>query len=99
MGKFKSTLVKRAREQEEIKEEQERLKSKYGVQEDVVVVEKSNMIKFMIRTGFFLFRILADIIIFFLSVVGLAALTYPVSRMELIRQAGSVWKQLMTLLG
>ncbi len=95
MPKFKGELVKQAKEENEKYKEQLQLKEKYGVkQEDVVIIEKNHFIKFFIMTLARIIRTAASIIIFFLSVTGLAALIYPVSRMELIRQAWNIYCEL-----
>lgn len=99
MAKFKGELVKRVREENEIQKEQIQLKEKYGMaKEDVVIIEKSNLAKFFIKTLARMIRIAANILIFFLSITGLAALIYPVSRMELIRQAWNIYYELVHFL-
>lgn len=99
MPKFKGELVKQVKEENEKQKEQLQLKEKYGVkQEDVVIIEKNNFIKFFIITLARIIRTAASIIIFFLSVTGLAALIYPVSRMELIRQAWNIYYELTDFL-
>lgn len=99
MPKFKGKIVGRVREENEMHKEQMHLKEKYGmVQEDVVIIEKNNFIKFFIGTFARILRMTASLLIFFLSVTGLAALIYPGSRMELIRQAVSIYNELTDLL-
>ncbi len=99
MKKFNREIVKRIREENEMQKEQIQLKQKYGVdQEDVVIVEKSNLAKFFVKTLARIIRIAADILIFFLSVVGLAALIYPASRMELFHQACNIYQELVHFL-
>lgn len=99
MPKFKEELVKRVREENEKQKEQNQLKEKYGmVQEDVVIIEKNNFIKFFIRTGGRIIRTAASLLIFLLSVTGLAALIYPASRTELIRQAWNIYHELVRFL-
>lgn len=66
--------------------------------EDVVVVEKNNMVKFFARTAAGLVKLLAGIMAFLLLVVGLAALVYPGSRSALYDQAQQVWQELLLLL-
>ncbi|MCM1244595.1 MAG: hypothetical protein NC293_03015 [Roseburia sp.] len=99
MKKFNGELVKQIRAENEMQKEQLLLKEKYGVdQEDVVIVEKSNLVKFLIRTLARVIRIAANILIFFLSVAGLAALIYPASRMELFRQTYNMYQELVRFL-
>lgn len=99
MQKFKGELVKQIREENEAQKEQRQLKEKYGmVKDDVVIIEKSNLAKFFIKTLARMIRIVMNILIFFLSVAGLAALIYPVSRMELIRQTWNIYHELVHFL-
>lgn len=99
MPKFKGELVKQIREENEAQKEQIHLKEKYGMEkEDVVIIEKSNLAKFFVRTFARMIRIAANILIFVLAVTGLAALIYPVSRMELIRQTWNIYHELIRFL-
>lgn len=85
-------------EREEVRQGQ--LKEKYSLDKDndVIVVEKSNTVKFLIRTLTGLIRVSATMIIFFLSIVGLAAIIYPGSRTVLIDQAIHIYRELLHLL-
>lgn len=95
MPKFKGELVKQVKEENEKKKKQLQLKNKYGMEEeDVVIIEKNNYIKFLIRTIARIIRTAASLLVFFLSVTGLAALIYPVSRMELIRQVWNIYYEI-----
>lgn len=77
---------------------QERLKDKYKVDEDVVVVEKSNTVKFLIKTVTAIIKFIATITIFLLSVVGLLALVFPASRSVLLQQGIHVYHDLIAFL-
>lgn len=91
MGKFKNTFVKEIRAEQERQREQERLRSKHHVDEkNILVVEKSNMVKFLIRTTGRIIRILATMTIFVLATIGLLALVYPEVRTELIHILGQI---------
>ncbi len=95
MPKFKGELVKQVKEENEKKKKQLQLKNKYGMEEeDVVIIEKNNFIKFLIRTIARIIRTAASLLVFILSVTGLAALIYPVSRMELIRQVWNIYYEI-----
>lgn len=48
--KFKNQLVEQMKQEEREKEHQESLKERYDIEEDVVVVEKTNTIKFLLKT-------------------------------------------------
>lgn len=98
-GKFRKAMVGQVRQEEQEHREQEKLRDRYHVeQEDVLIVEKSNMVKFMARTAGALVKILAGLAAFLLAVVGLAALVYPGSRNALYEQAQQVWRELLLLL-
>lgn len=87
MGKFKENmLVKAAKEEKEKQEEQERLRTKHHVEdEDVLIVEKPNLIKFLIRCGIRLVHVSATILIIILAAIGLIALIYPEIREVLMQ--------------
>lgn len=85
MGKFKPTLVKDAKARQEDIREQERLHKKYHLQDpDIRVVEKDNMIKFLIRNAAILIRLALTVLLFLLACIGIICIVYPNIRMELI---------------
>lgn len=76
--KYKNKLVKDIKEEHIFDQRQKELKDKHGIKDsNIVVVEKSNMVKFFIRTCFFLIRILSTAILLILAAVGLLTLIYP----------------------
>lgn len=86
MGKYKKVLVSAAKEEQEKEKEQNRLREKHQVQDSsIVVVEKSNMVKFLIRNAAGLIRTMATILLFVLAALGLMALVYPEIRIELFQ--------------
>lgn len=91
--KYKRGLVKDIEEQRLFEKEQKELKKKHHIseQDERIVVEKDNMTKFFIRTGGSLVRIVANICIGALAIIGLAALVYPAPRAELL----VVWKTIV----
>lgn len=66
------------------RKEQEALRDKYGLEENVVVKETSNMGKFLIRVSGIVIRILVTILIAILTAIGITTLAYPQIRSELI---------------
>lgn len=74
------------------------MKDKYKLDENVVIVEKSNTVKFLIKTGIALIRIAVAITIFLLAVIGLISLVYPDTRHELGRQGLQIYRDLLRLL-
>ena len=97
-GKFKNQLVEQMKQEEKEKEHQESLKERYDIEEDVVVVEKTNTIKFLLKTMIGGTRLIIAILVFILALIGLTALIYPDSRGVLIRQGLQVWQEFIRLL-
>lgn len=86
MGKFKNTLVKGIKEEQEQKQKQAKLRSKHHIEADnVMVVEKANLLKFLVRTLGKMIQVVATVIIFSLAVIGLLALVYPEVREEILQ--------------
>ena len=85
-------------QEEKEKEHQESLKERYDIEEDVVVVEKTNTIKFLLKTMIGGTRLIIAILVFILALIGLTALIYPDSRGVLIRQGLQVWQEFIRLL-
>ena len=50
MGKFNRQIVTEIKKEKEQELQQKRLREKYNVSDDVVIVEKDNTIKFFVRT-------------------------------------------------
>ena len=96
--KFKNQLVEQMKQEEREKEHQESLKERYDIEEDVVVVEKNNTIKFLLKTMIGGARLIIAILVFILALIGLTALIYPDSRILLIRQGLQVWQEFLRLL-
>lgn len=96
--KFKNQLVEQMKQEEKEKEHQESLKERYDIEEDVVVVEKTNTIKFLLKTVLGGARLIIAILVFILALIGLTALIYPDSRSLLIRQGLQVWQEFLRLL-
>lgn len=65
---------------------QEELRKKYKVEDkNIKVVEKNNMVKFLIRTFFLLIKILSSILFVTLASIGATAIYYESTREELIK--------------
>ena len=84
--------------EEEVAEQQkqEELHTKHNFQDkEVIVVEKSNMIKFSVRSIAALVRLCATILLLFLATVGLLCLIYPETRGPLLIIVEQLYKQLV----
>lgn len=88
MSKFSQGLVARAREEEKNRATQKHLQEKYqvGADQDVLIVEKSSLVKYLLHLGIMLIRLMAGSVLFLLALIGLAALIYPDTRSELVYQ-------------
>lgn len=90
MAKYKESLVKKIRIEQEENQKQKKLQEKYGISENVRIVERNNIGKFLVRTMGRCIRITALIMLFVLAAIGLIALIYPEIRQELIQVLGGV---------
>lgn len=96
---IKNGLVKEVKKQAKQKEEQERLRAKYNIDENVRIVEKSNNFKFTVKMIGKLWHLILNIVLFILALIGAIALVYPESRQELLIIFMDLLDQLNTLLG
>ena len=90
MAKYKESLVKKIRIEQEENQKQKKLQEKYGINENVRIVERNNMGKFFVKTIGKCIRIVTVIIQFILAAIGLTALIYPEIRQELLQVLGGV---------
>lgn len=90
MAKYKESLVKKIRIEQKENQKQKKLQEKYGINENVRIVERNNMGKFVVKTIGKCIRIVAVIILFILAAIGLTALIYPEIRQELLQVLGGV---------
>ena len=90
MAKYKESLVKKIRIEQEENQKQKKLQDKYEINENVRIVERNNMGKFFVKTIGKCIRIVAVIILFILAAIGLTALIYPEIRQELLQVLGGV---------
>lgn len=81
----------------EIEWEKNKKRQREGI-EAMKLVEKSNMIKFLIHLLTSLLRLLCVLAVFCLAVCGLLALVYPEPRTALIQVFSSILKQLFSML-
>ncbi|MDE6852954.1 MAG: hypothetical protein K2J67_10830 [Lachnospiraceae bacterium] len=99
MSKFSQGLVARAKEEEKNRAIQKHLQEKYQVDtdQDVLIVEKSSLAKYLLHLGVMLIRLMAGSILFLLALIGLAALIYPDTRSGLVYQGYLTLSQLKSL--
>lgn len=76
-------LIEKLKEEEASELQQIKLKEKHGIEdENVVVVEKFSMTKFLIRTMILLVKTIISVVILALAAFGLIALLYDAPREE-----------------
>ena len=84
MARFRP-IVKEYKENIERQAQQEKLREKHNIEdENMVVVEKSNMAKFSVNTFIRLVKFFAAVIIVCLAVIGLTVLVFPETREALL---------------
>lgn len=99
MGKFKKTLVSAAKADLAQEQEQKRLRKKHHVEEEgLLIVEKDNLVKFLIRCLASVIRIGATIFLFLLAAIGLVSLVYPEVREVLFRVLYQIGQEFFTML-
>lgn len=84
-NKFNPILVKKNKIDSKTKEHQDNLKRKHGIDKDnIVIVEKSNMLKTISSVVSGIFRYVATIAIIGLAFIGIIAIVFPEPRKEII---------------
>lgn len=98
MGRYEK-IKKAVKEDRAFKKEQEKLHEKHdGIDQDTVIIEKSNMAKFLLNFLRVLFRTLFGFITITLSTIGLLTLIYPDTRDAFFDVINQIIKDLVGLL-
>ena len=97
-NKFRKGLVGDVEKKISYEEGQKALREKYKLKEDVVVVEKNNIVKFLVRAAGAVIRILARILLIIFATIGLIALIYPETRAALMGVLTGIYQQVQMLL-
>ena len=85
MSKFKKKLVQDIRNEQETAVKQEALRKQHGIQDEhVIIVEKSNMVKFTVRQITAIIKFVTTALLLTLAAIGLLSLIYPNIRSELL---------------
>ncbi len=96
---WKNALIRRAKKRRDEEVHQGRLRRQHGlVDQEVVIIEKSILLKFLIRVAASAIRTMAIIIVAGLAFVGLTALVYPEPRQDLWSVWVEICRQLRVLL-
>jgi hypothetical protein len=96
-SKFGKGLVNDIKEERQKEEEQQKLREKYDIGQNYVVVETSNTGKFVINLFIRLIKATATVIILILAVIGLYALIYPEIRQPFFEVLKETYQQLLVL--
>lgn len=95
MLRDKWSIIKKAKRRKAEELRQGRLKRECGrTDENVVIVERSHLVKFLIRTLGLTVHTLTMLTVAALAFIGLAALIYPEPRKELLY----VWQEIISQL-
>lgn len=84
MAKLKQGLIKQIKEEQAMRQKQDHLRAKYRTDENVMIVEKSNTFKFLIRTLIKVVQLLITVVLISFAAVGVIALIYEGPRHEII---------------
>lgn len=99
MGKFKTGLVREINREIAYKNEQAELKEKHNIEdENVVVVEKPSLGKFILKCVIGFIKLLASAILILLAAVGLLTLIYPAPRLEVCGVILEIWDSIMNMI-
>lgn len=99
MSKFKNGFAKEAKEALKQEAEQKQLREKHGIQDNnTLIVEKNNLLKFCIRCFTKIVKIFVTAGIFLLASVGLMSLIYPDVREELMKVLIAIQKEITTMI-
>lgn len=98
--KFKKGFVAEYEDKLQDEQNQDELRKKHGIEdENVRVVEKSSLIKFLIRTLGRIIRVMASIVFVLLVAVGVIALIYPQPRAAVWEVGQEIYLQVMDFVG
>lgn len=96
--KYKKGFMEQIRIEEEFRREQQQIKKKHDINikdENIVVVEKTNTFKFIVKLLLLLIRFIATTLILVLAALGAVAIIYPEPRAELIYIINSIIEQVI----
>ena len=98
-NKFKKGFVSEYKNKKQQEAQENRIKQKHHItDENVVVVEKSNTLKFIIRVLVLFLKTAAWIILIILAAVGILCLIYPETITELFRILAEIIEGTKTLI-
>lgn len=97
---IKTGLIKQIQQEREEQQHQEALRKQHGIEdENVVVVEKKSMMKFLIRLFIGLIKTIASIAGIILAGIGIMTLIYPDIRNEFMAVLLAVIDDVISMTG
>lgn len=97
-NKYNKSLVHKVKENIAFEKQQQTLKKKHGISGEVIIIEKTNIFKFIINILLVLTKLMCWILLIILAITGLICLIYPSPRSDLFRILYESIKQLQTYL-
>ncbi|NLF44237.1 MAG: hypothetical protein GX587_16210, partial [Bacteroidales bacterium] len=101
MSNFKAGFAKAYEEKLRFKKEQKLLRKKHNIEapDNVIVVEKKSLTKFLINLGIHTLKTVITLTVFILASLGLIGLIYPEPREELLIVLFDIENQISSFLG
>ena len=97
MSKFQNGFVSKIEEKKIFEEKQNDLKEKYNINaQDVIIVEKNNVIKFFVKVMISFIKTVATISILVLAAIGLLTVVYPEVRNPFVELLVSFREQIVS---
>lgn len=93
-NRFKTGFVREFNEKQRQKAEEDKIRKKHNItDENVVVVEKTNLLKFIVRVLLLIIKTAAWILLIVLAAVGIICLLYPETRSALFSILTGIGKE------
>ncbi len=97
MSKFQNGFVSKIEEKKIFEEKQNDLKEKYNINaQDVIIVEKNNVVKFFVKVMISFIKTVATISILVLAAIGLLTVVYPEVRNPFVELLVSFREQIVS---
>lgn len=97
MSKFQNGFVSKIEEKKIFEEKQNDLKEKYNINaQDVIIVEKNNVVKFLVKVMISVIKTVATISILVLAAIGLLTVIYPEVRNPFVELLVSFGEQIVS---
>lgn len=99
MSKYKKGIVEDIKKEQIFEENQQHLKDKYQMTgEKVVIVEKNNFLKYLVKYSVSFVKLVVTIAILILATLGVLTIVYTNSRHELLFVLEDIYAQMQVYL-